>query len=126
MLFNSRILVIEKIDKLIFTNAGNFFDGTPEEYVLGEKTPEKYRNMWLSRAMVNLNMIDTVGYGIHTMYVEQRKRFFPLPDYSKSAENKVVLEIHGHAIDENYSMLLIINKGTNRNPIWKLNLDKLR
>ncbi|MCD4792143.1 MAG: putative DNA binding domain-containing protein [Bacteroidales bacterium] len=104
---NSRVLVIEKIDKLIFTNAGSFFDGSPEEYVLGEKTPEKYRNTWLTKAMVNLNMIDTVGYGIHTMYIEQRKRFFPLPDYSNSKDNKVILEIYGHAIDENYSLLLM-------------------
>ena len=104
---NSRVIVIEKIDKLIFTNAGSFFDGSPEEYVLGEKTPEKYRNSWLTKAMVNLNMIDTVGYGIHTMYIEQRKRFFPLPDYSNSKENKVILEIYGHAIDENYSLLLM-------------------
>jgi ATP-dependent DNA helicase RecG len=104
---NSRILVIEKIDKLIFSNAGSFYDGSPDEYVLGEKTPEKYRNTWLAKAMVSLNMIDTVGYGIHTMYIEQRKRFFPLPDYSKSKPNKVVLEIYGHAIDENYSLLLM-------------------
>ena len=104
---NSRVLVIEKIDKLIFSNAGSFYDGSPEEYILGDKTPEKYRNTWLTKAMVNLNMIDTVGYGIHTMYVEQRKRFFPLPDYSNSKENKVILEIYGHAIDENYSLLLM-------------------
>jgi ATP-dependent DNA helicase RecG len=30
----SRIIVTEKIDKVIFTNAGNFFEGTPEEYCL--------------------------------------------------------------------------------------------
>ena len=104
---NSRIIIKEKKDKLIFQNAGNFFDGTPEEYILGNKTPEKYRNTWLSRAMVGLNMIDTAGFGIHTMYIEQRKRYFPLPDYSKSTEKNVILEIYGHAIDENYSKLLI-------------------
>jgi ATP-dependent DNA helicase RecG len=104
---NSRVIVEEKIDKLIFTNAGSFFLGKPDDYALGEKTPEKYRNPWLTKAMVNLNMIDTVGYGIHTMFEEQRKRYFPLPDYSRSTNDKVVLEIYGHLIDENYSKLLI-------------------
>lgn len=104
---NSRIVLTEKVDKLIFSNAGGFFEGNPDEYVLGEKTPEKYRNPWLAKAMVSLNMIDTVGYGIYTMCLEQRKRFFPLPDYSKSTDSNVILEIYGHAIDENYSLLLM-------------------
>lgn len=104
---NSRIVLTEKVDKLVFTNAGSFFEGSPDEYVLGEKTPEKYRNPWLAKAMVSLNMIDTVGYGIYTMNLEQRKRFFPLPDYSNSSDSNVILEIYGHAIDENYSLLLM-------------------
>jgi ATP-dependent DNA helicase RecG len=104
---NSRILLTEKVDKLIFTNAGNFYDGKADDYAFGDKTPEKYRNRWLAQAMVNLNMIDTLGYGIHRMFLEQRKRFFPLPDYSKSDNDKVVLEIYGHSIDINYSKLLI-------------------
>jgi len=104
---NSRIIVTEKIDKLVFTNAGNFFSGNPEDYTEGNRTPEKYRNPWLVRAMVNLGMIDTMGYGIHTMYQSQRKRFFPLPDYNLSEPQKVVLQIFGHSIDENYTRLLI-------------------
>ena len=39
------------------------------------------------------------------------QRYFPLPDYSKSTWDEVVLEIYGHAIDENYSKLLIEKKG---------------
>lgn len=107
---NSRIVVTEKTDKLIFQNAGNFYAGIPDEYFFGDKTPEKYRNPWLSKAMVNLGMIDTVGYGIHTMFVEQRKRYFPLPDYTKSTSEKVILEIYGHEIDVNYSKLLMEQK----------------
>ncbi len=44
------------------------------------------------------------------MYKSQRKRFFPLPDYTKSTRDNVVLEIYGHTIDENYSKLLIEKK----------------
>lgn len=106
----ARIILTEKMQLLIFENEGGFFEGSVEDYTLGTKTPNKYRNRWLADAMVNLNMIDTMGYGIHRMYEEQRKRFFPLPDYRKSTRDRVVLEIYGHSIDENYSKLLIEKK----------------
>ena len=57
--------------------------------------------------MVNFNMIDTVGHGIHSMILAQRSRYFPLPDYAKSLSDKVVLEIFGHLIDENYTKILL-------------------
>ena len=107
---NSRIIVAEKISKLIFSNVGSFFEGNPDEYSGGEKTPERYRNPWLAHAMGNLGMIDRLGYGIHTMYLSQRKRFFPLPDYVLTEPQKVILQIYGHVIDENYSKLLIQRK----------------
>ena len=107
---NSRVIVTEMIDKLVFANAGSFYAGSPDDYTEGNKTPEKYRNPWLVRAMVNMGMIDTMGYGIHTMYQSQRKRFFPLPDYILSEVQKVVLQIFGHSIDENYTKLLIERK----------------
>jgi ATP-dependent DNA helicase RecG len=103
----SRIIVTEKIDKLIFTNAGNFFEGTPEEYFLGEKTPKCYRNPWLVNAMSNLAMIDHLGYGIHSLYVSQRNRFFPMPDYILSDPQEVIMYMYGQTIDENYPKLLI-------------------
>ena len=45
---HSRILLTEKINKLIFSNEGSFFEGTAEDYTAGEKTPNKYRNKWLA------------------------------------------------------------------------------
>ncbi|MCX6270781.1 MAG: putative DNA binding domain-containing protein [Bacteroidetes bacterium] len=107
---HSRIIVAEKVDRLIFTNAGSFYEGSPDDYTGGEKTPERYRNPFLSQAMVNLGMIDTLGYGIHTMVLAQRNRYFPLPDYILSEPQKVTLLIYGHSIDENYSKLLIEQK----------------
>ena len=104
---NQRIIVAERIDRLIFTNGGTFFEGKPEDYTKGDRTPSRYRNPYLAQAMVNLNMIDTLGYGIHTMFLEQRKRFFPLPDYNLSDNEKVELTVYGHVIDEKYSKLLM-------------------
>ncbi len=107
---HSRVIVTEKVDRLIFSNAGSFYEGNPDDYTEGEKTPERYRNPFLAHAMVNLGMIDTLGYGIHTMVLAQRNRFFPLPDYILSEPQKVVLQIYGHSIDENYSKLLMERK----------------
>lgn len=103
----SRIIVTERPGELIFTNAGTFFEGTLDDYTLGDKTPEKYRNFFLSQAMNNLGMIDTVGHGIKKMFNLQRNRYFPLPEYDFSDSQKVPLKIYGHIIDENYTKLLI-------------------
>jgi ATP-dependent DNA helicase RecG len=103
----SRIIVEERVDKLIFTNAGSFFEGTPDDYPLGLKTPKKYRNPFLAAAMVAVGMIDRLGYGIHSLFVSQRNRYFPMPDYSLSSFNEVILQIYGHSIDLQYSNILI-------------------
>lgn len=104
---NERILVTEKKDRLVFENGGGFFEGRPEDYFTGESTPRRYRNPWLVQAMVNLSMIDTMGHGIYSMTLSQRKRYFPLPDYHRSTRDHVALEIYGHVIDENYTKLLL-------------------
>jgi len=103
---NGRILVAEQQDRLIFENAGTFFEGTPEDYILGNKTPLRYRNAFLVEAMSSLNMIDKMGYGIHDMAQSQAKRFFPLSDYEPDGKN-VRLTIYGGVVDMAYSRLLI-------------------
>lgn len=57
--------------------------------------------------MFNLNMIDSLGYGVFKMTKSQYQRFFPLPDYSKSGREVVILEIYGNSIDENFAKVLI-------------------
>lgn len=104
---NARIILTEKADKIVLQNIGAFYDGSVEDYVLHERTPERYRNPFLAQAMVNLNMIDTMGMGIRRMFMEQRKRFFPLPEYAFPDANHVVMTIFGKLIDENYSRVLI-------------------
>ena len=51
-------------------------------------------------------MIDTMGYGIHQMYADQRKRYLPLHDYDLS-DQSVRMTIYGHVVDEAYSSLLV-------------------
>ena len=59
--------------------------------------------------MANIKMIDTEGFGIHKMFVSQKDRYLPMPDYDKSDSDTVVLTLPGTVIDENYSLLLLEN-----------------
>ena len=104
---NARIIVIERENELEFRNKGCFYDGTYEDYITGERIPDKYRNPFLAQAMANIKMIDTEGFGIHKMFVSQKERYLPMPDYDKSDGENVVLTIPGNVIDENYSLLLL-------------------
>ncbi|NDD65759.1 MAG: transcriptional regulator, partial [Acidobacteria bacterium] len=103
----ARIVVVEKTDRLIFENAGNFFEGSLDDYLFRERVPRHYRNRTLAEAMVSLDMIDTLGLGIRRMFLAQRKRFFPLPEYDFSQPDAVRIELMGRLIDENYSRILI-------------------
>ncbi len=104
---SGRIVVTEMPDRLIFENEGSFFEGRPEDYVTGEKTPRRYRNPFLAQAMAELNMIDTMGYGIHSIHVGQARRYFPMPDYDLSNPNAVRMTVYGSVVDPAYSRLLI-------------------
>lgn len=104
---NARVVVIEQTDRLVFENEGNFFDGEPGDYLEGHRVPKRYRNPFLTQAMAELNMIDTMGYGIHDMFSRQAKRYLPLPDYDLGEPGAVRLTIHGRVVDSAYSRLLI-------------------
>lgn len=110
---NERIVVTEEKDRLTFENAGNFYDGNYEQYVLGTKTPKRYRNPFLMKAMVNVKMIDSQGYGIHNLYVRQKERYLPMPDYDGTDDLHVTMHLPGSVIDENYSLILMENNDLN-------------
>lgn len=102
-----KISIVENPDDLIFTNLGSFIPGSVEKVIEQDAPPERYRNPFLATAMFNLNMIDTVGGGIKKMFLLQRQRFFPMPDYDLSEPNRVKVRIIGKVIDEKYTRLLI-------------------
>lgn len=121
---NARILVTEFSDRLEFISEGGFYEGIPEEYIAGEKTPRKYRNPLLAQAMVELNMIDTMGYGIHEMHLKQAQRFFPLPDFDISDPDAVKLTIYGKIVDPSYSRMLM--QKTDLSLMEILGLDRIQ
>ena len=100
------INVMEYKDKLIITNEGNFIPETIENVLKDGFSSPYYRNQFLANAMVNLNMIDTVGSGIRRVYDIQKKKFFPMPDYDLNENNRVKVTLYGKVIDEKYSKIL--------------------
>ena len=104
---NGRITVVEKPDELLFTNLGDFIPKSIEKVIEQDAPQEYYRNQFLADAMVNLNMIDTIGSGIKRMFLKQKERFFPMPDFDLSTPNKVAVRIAGRIWDVNYTKLLM-------------------
>lgn len=101
-----KITVIEFEDnRLCFSNPGSFIPGTVEKVIHSDAPESRYRNPFLAEAMVNLNMIDTIGSGIRKMFVTQKNRFFPLPEYQLD-EGRVQVTITGRVLDLDYARKL--------------------
>ncbi|MEG2458007.1 MAG: putative DNA binding domain-containing protein [Bacilli bacterium] len=119
-----KINVVERDDELIFSNLGAFIPKSIENIIDRDSPEEYYRNQFLANAMVNLNMIDTIGSGIKKMFILQMQRYFPLPNYNLKDMGKVTVKIIGKIIDENYTKLLINN--TNLELKTVIALDKVQ
>jgi len=101
-----KINLVEREDGfLIFSNSGDFIPKTIENVIMADAPETQYRNPFLANAMVNVNLIDTIGSGIKKLFVIQKNKFFPLPDYNFS-DRKVTLTITGKVIDLNYAQKL--------------------
>lgn len=103
------VVVTEYPDRVQFSNMGAFAPGTLEKVLHDDGRPRFYLNRQLIEAMVELNMIDTIGSGIKRMFKKQQKRYMPMPDYniSTSPEEMVRVVLYGKVLDERYTRLLI-------------------
>ena len=115
-----RIVVTETADSVQFQNAGTFYEGKYSDYIEGEKTPTKYRNEFLKSAMLNLNMVDSQGFGIHDMYEHQRDRYLPMPDYDSSTDTHVIMVMPGQVINIEYSTALMENSSLDLTTVFLL------
>jgi ATP-dependent DNA helicase RecG len=119
-----RINIVEREDGiLIFSNLGEFLPGSIESLIQSDEPPAYYRNDFLAKAMVSLNMIDTIGSGIKRMFRLQSERFFPMPDYDFS-EGKVKACLIGKILDQEFSRALIRNPELTLSEIFML--DKVQ
>lgn len=103
----ARSSIVENEDSLLFTNRGEFIPGSVDSLITSDAPPDHYRNPFLAQAMVNLNMIDTIGSGIKRIFRVQRDRNFPLPDYDLTLPGTVSVRITGKIIDPKYTRMLI-------------------
>lgn len=101
-----KVTLIEFEDgRLCFSNPGQFIPGSVESVIQSDAPESRYRNRFLTDAMVNLNMIDTIGSGIRKMFFIQKNRFFPLPEYELK-DNRVQVTITGRVVDMAYARKL--------------------
>ncbi|RQW85800.1 MAG: transcriptional regulator [Geobacter sp.] len=101
-----RITVVEREDGyLTFSNPGAFIPRSINEVLFSDAPSPYYRNKFLADAMVNLNMIDTIGSGIKKMFLLQRKKYFPLPEYELKPD-QVKVTIVGKVLDMSYARKL--------------------
>ncbi len=105
----ARIEVIEQEDEsLLFRNYGQFLPSSVEDVVEHNFPESEYRNPFLVEAMRNVKMVETEGGGIRKLYIQQKKRFFPMPEY-ETGGGKVVCKISGRVLDENFAKILVNN-----------------
>jgi ATP-dependent DNA helicase RecG len=119
-----RIIVVEQPDSLLFTNLGKFYPGSVEEVVVRDSPQEYSANPLLAQAMVNLNMIDTIGSGIKRAFRIQRDRNFPMPTYDLSEPERVKVRLIGRILDPNYTRMLMSQ--TNLDLLDVIALDKVQ
>ena len=106
---STRIELLEYEDeKLVIQNYGQFIPKSVEDVVERDCPDSRYRNPFLMEAMCNVGMADTEGGGIKKLFIEQKKRFFPMPIYTLS-DQKVRCEIQGKVLDENFARILVNN-----------------
>lgn len=115
-----RISVVEREDGyLTFANLGEFLPGSIENIIESDSAPEHYRNSFLVSAMVNLNMIDTIGSGIKRIFRLQSKKLFPLPDYDIDS-GRVSATLTGKVVDIEFARTLVRNPDLRLSAIFLL------
>lgn len=106
---STRIELLEYEDeKLVVQNYGQFIPNSVEDVVEKDCPDSRYRNPFLMEAMCNVRMAETEGGGIKKLFVEQKKRFFPMPTYTLT-DKKVRCEIQGKVLNEDFARILVNN-----------------
>lgn len=92
------ITITEREDEVSFTNAGSFLPGSIEDVLSKGISEDMVRNRALAYAMVHLKLMENVGSGIPKMFLSQRERLFPMPEFDFS-NDKVNVTFCGKFLD---------------------------
>lgn len=127
-LLGGKINLVEHPERLVLTNLGQFIPQSVEWMLEHQSPPEHYRNQWLIDGMIRLRMIEQAGSGIRRMFVTQRQRFFPLPDYtfdaSPQGHPRVELVLQGQILDPKFARALMARSDLELGPV--LLLDRVQ
>ena len=104
-----RIYINEFEDSINITNPGDFIPQTVQKVLQPTYSPPFYRNQLLTDSMVNFHMIETAASGIKRVYRIQQAKFFPMPDYDLTTNNRVSVTVYGKTINERYTYILFDN-----------------
>lgn len=104
-----RIYINEFEDSINITNPGDFIPQTVQKVLQPTYSPPFYRNQLLTDSMVNFHMIETAASGIKRVYRIQQEKFFPMPDYDLTTNNRVSVTVYGKTINERYTYILFDN-----------------
>ena len=86
-----------------FSSPGGFPPGITRENVLWKQLP---RNRRLAEVLSKCGLVERSGQGVNLMYEESIKESKPLPDYSRSDDYEVHLEIRGEIQDPQFLRFL--------------------
>ncbi len=115
-----RIYVHEFEDKLIISNPGSFIPKSIEPILKPSYTSPFYRNQLLAESMVMFKMIDSETTGIRRVFNIQREKYFPLPDYDFSTNDKVEVCVYGKEINDKFKYLLYDNDNLDLTTVYLL------
>ncbi len=104
------ITIVEYDDKIEVTNGGSFIPGTIENVLKDGFSSPYSRNRLLSHLMIQFDMVDIASSGIKRIFLNQRRKYFPMPDYDFSEADVVKVTLYGEILNSNYTLILAENE----------------
>ncbi|MBU1085430.1 MAG: RNA-binding domain-containing protein [Patescibacteria group bacterium] len=112
-LISGSTLVIQYPYRIVMTSQGGFPDGVTIENIINETRP---RNKLIADILFKCEMVEQFGSGVNLMYKNQLSLGKLPPNYHKSDESYVKLELDGKIQDEEFAKyVLTIAEERNKN-----------
>jgi len=118
--------VMQYSTKIAIKNPGGFPEGITKENILYESKP---RNKLLADILFKCELVEQFGNGVNLMYKNQVSLGKNPPNYDKTTENRVVLELDGNIQDiefAKYVFRVAISKQKNLNDTELFILNKIK
>lgn len=95
-------------DRIEITNPGGFVEGITIDNIL--VTPPKPRNRTLADVFNRIGLVERSGRGVDSIYQGQIRYGRPIPDYTRTTPNDVVLVLNGGSANLEFASFIIENE----------------